>query len=179
MTKVPCRFYGQVTYGKQLQAYVFTDTNAKVPVENGMYVISLNQQKYFRYNQIIRQFRLIEARDNDWTTRYLLCKDLIFNQMTDQTYYVRQNRTELKLYYDQIIGQKHDSYDPESVQTEYLEKLVMTYLQDKDSYPCKQEYNRHMQEKPKKDKMGKLKRGINILRKRCTKSENEITKITT
>ena len=65
---------------------------------------------------MIRQFSLIEAKDYDWTTRYLLCKDLIFNQMTDQTSYVRQNRTELKLDYDQISSQRHDFCDPEPVQ---------------------------------------------------------------
>ena len=45
--------------------------------------------------------------------------------MTYQTNDVRQNRAKLKLGYDQITGQRHDSYDPESVQNEYLEKLDM------------------------------------------------------
>ena len=48
--------------------------------------------------------------------------------MTEQTSYVRQNSTELKLDYDQITCQRHDAYDSESVQSEYLEKLDMTYL---------------------------------------------------
>ena len=77
--------------------------------------------------------------------------------MKDQTNYVRQNRTELKLDYDQITGQRHDSYDPESIQNEYLEKLNVTYCQYKDSDPYKQEYYRHMQEIPKIEKMGQLK----------------------
>ena len=85
------RFYGQVTYDEQLQAYVFTDTDAKVPAENSMYVIFHEPtNRYFRYNPVSRQFRVIKAKDRDWTTRYLLCKDLIFNQMTDHTNFVRQ-----------------------------------------------------------------------------------------
>ena len=36
---MPCRFYRQVTYNEQLQAYVFIDTNARVPAEGSMYVI--------------------------------------------------------------------------------------------------------------------------------------------
>ena len=49
VTKMPCRFYGQVTYGKQLQAYVFTDSNAKVPAKNSMYVIFHEPtNRYFR-----------------------------------------------------------------------------------------------------------------------------------
>ena len=39
MTRMPLRFYRQVTYDKQLQAYVFTDNNASVLVETSMYVI--------------------------------------------------------------------------------------------------------------------------------------------
>ena len=33
MTGVPVRFYSQVTYNEQLQAYVFTDTNALIPAD--------------------------------------------------------------------------------------------------------------------------------------------------
>ena len=35
--------------------------------------------------------------------------------MTDQTNYARQNITELKLDYDQMISQRHESYGPELV----------------------------------------------------------------
>ena len=73
----------------------------------------------------------------------------MFNQMTDQTYYVWQNITELKLHYDQLTGQRHDMYKTELVQNEFLEKQEMIYPRDKDSEPYKQEYCRHMQEKPK------------------------------
>ena len=48
--------------------------------------------------------------------------------MTDQNSYVRQTRNKLKLDYDQMTSQRHDSYDPESIQNEYLEKSGMTYL---------------------------------------------------
>ena len=102
-----------MTYDEQLQAYVFTYTKAIVPAKNYMYVIfhePIKKKFYFKYNPLIRQLRLIGAKDCDWTTRCLLCKELIFNQMTDQTNYVRQNRTELELDYDQITGQRHDSY---------------------------------------------------------------------
>ena len=43
MTMVPDRFYRQVTYYDQLQAYVFIDTRALVPAKSSMYV--MNQQK--------------------------------------------------------------------------------------------------------------------------------------
>ena len=39
MTRVPCRFHRQVTYDEQLQAYVFTETNALILAETSMYVI--------------------------------------------------------------------------------------------------------------------------------------------
>ena len=42
-------------------------------------------KRYFRYNPTIYQFNLASARDLDCTTQYLLCKDYIFQQMTDQT----------------------------------------------------------------------------------------------
>ena len=64
-------------------------------------------------------------------TRYLVCQDVSFNQITDQTNYVRPGSNEQMLDkeisdlrfqdpdYDKIIGQRHDLYDPESVQNEY------------------------------------------------------------
>ena len=45
MIRVPHRFYRQVTYDEQLQAYVFIYINALVMAETSMYVISMNQQK--------------------------------------------------------------------------------------------------------------------------------------
>ena len=75
-------------------------------------------KSYFRYNPTINKFKLTEAEDYDWTTSYLLCKDLIFNQMTDKTTYVRQNRTAMKQDYDQMTTQKHDSYGPDAMQNE-------------------------------------------------------------
>ena len=55
----------------------------------------------------------------------------------------------MKLDYDQITSQRHDSHDPESIQNEYLETLDMMYPQDKDYDPYKQEYYKQIQEKPK------------------------------
>ena len=45
MTRLSCKFYRQVTYGDQPQAYVFADTNALVPAESSMYIIYMNQLK--------------------------------------------------------------------------------------------------------------------------------------
>ena len=45
MIRVPCRFYRQVTYDEQLQAYVFTDINALILAETSMSVIFHYQQK--------------------------------------------------------------------------------------------------------------------------------------
>ena len=45
MTRVPCRFYRQVTHDNQVQAYVFPDNNALVPAKNSMYVIFHEPQK--------------------------------------------------------------------------------------------------------------------------------------
>ena len=110
-----------MTYDEQLQAYVFIDTNARLPAEGSMYVIFHESTKrYFRYIPTIKQFKLTKAKDHNWTTRYLLCKDLIFNQMKGKTSYVRQSRIELKQGYDQMTSQRHDFYDPDAMQNEYL-----------------------------------------------------------
>ena len=94
---MPPRFYGQVTYDEELQAYIFVDTNARVPADGCMYVISHEPtNRYFRYNTTINQFKLNNPSDHDWTTQYLLCRDYIFHQMTDQTNYVKELKTELK-----------------------------------------------------------------------------------
>ena len=93
MTRVPCGFYRQVTYDEQLQAYVFTDTNAAISAETSMYIIFHEPTKQnLRYNPEIRKFRQVRVEECDWTTRYLLCQDVIFHQMTDQTNYVKQGR---------------------------------------------------------------------------------------
>ena len=62
-------------------------------LKTAMYVIFHEPTKrYFIYNPLIRQFRLTEAKNHYFTSRHLLHKDLMFNKMTDQTNYVRQNR---------------------------------------------------------------------------------------
>ena len=70
--KMPLRFYRQVTYDVQLQAYVFIDINATVPAVIGEYVIFHEHTNMFRYNLIINQFKWTKAKDCDWTTRSLL-----------------------------------------------------------------------------------------------------------
>ena len=69
----------------------------------------------------------------------ICCAELMFNQMTYQTSYVRQNRTELKLNYDQMTSQRPDSHDPEPIQNMHLEILDMMHPQDKDCDPYEQE----------------------------------------
>ena len=93
MTRVPHRFYRQVTYNEQLQAYVFTDTNVLILAETSIYVIfNESTKRNFKYNPEIKKFRQVRAEECDSTTRYLWCQDVIFHQMTDQTKYVRQGR---------------------------------------------------------------------------------------
>ena len=118
MTRVPHKFYKQVTYDGQLQANVFPDTNALVLAEKSMCIIFHEQRKRnFRYNPDIRQFRQVRAEECHWTNRYLLCQDVTIHQIIDQTNYVRQGRNEQMpdkqisdlLFqapdYDQITGQ--------------------------------------------------------------------------
>ena len=77
-----------------------------------MYIIFHGPTKrYFRYNQTIDQFDLTNARDCDWTSRYLLCRDYIFHQKTHQTNYVKQPKVELKRNYDQMINQRQNFHD--------------------------------------------------------------------
>ena len=64
ITRVSHRFYKQVTYDDQLQAYVFVDTRTLVPAENSMYIIFPETTKRnIRYNLEIRQFRQSKAED--------------------------------------------------------------------------------------------------------------------
>ena len=84
-------------YNEQLLAYVFVDTNLRVSAGGCMYVIFHQPTKgYFRYNPTINQFKLTNVKDCDWTTRYVLCRDYIFHQMTDQSKYIKQTKTKLK-----------------------------------------------------------------------------------
>ena len=76
---------------------MFVDTNARVPAEGCMYIIFHGPTNiYFRYNPTINQFNLTNAKDHNWITQYLLCKDYIFHEMTDQTNYAKQPKTKLK-----------------------------------------------------------------------------------
>ena len=54
-SRVPHRFYRQVTYDDQLQAYVFINMKALVPAKNSMYIIFHEPTKRnFRYCPEIR-----------------------------------------------------------------------------------------------------------------------------
>ena len=44
MTRIPHRFYQQVTYDEQLQAFVFTDNNALVLIETSITLFFMSQQ---------------------------------------------------------------------------------------------------------------------------------------
>ena len=96
-------------------------------------------KRNFRYNPQIRQCRQVRAEECDWTTRYLLCQDVIFHQMTEPNY-DRQGRNEQMLHkqvnnllfqtpdHDQIIGQRKDSYDIELVQNKNLKNPNITSM---------------------------------------------------
>ena len=74
MTRVSHRLYRLVTYDEQLQAYVFTDSNALITAETSMYIICHEPTKEnIRYNPEIRYFRQVRAEECDWAVRYLLC----------------------------------------------------------------------------------------------------------
>ena len=103
-------------YDECLQADVFADTDARVQAEGCMYVIFHEPtNQYFRHNPTGSQFKVTNAKGLDLTTRYLLCRDYIFHQMTDQTNYVKQTKTQLKQNYDQMTNQRQDFYDPDTV----------------------------------------------------------------
>ena len=74
MTGILHRFYRQVTYDIQLQAYAFTNYNVLIPVETSMYIIVHEPtRRSFRYNPKTMQFRQVKGENCDWTTRYLSC----------------------------------------------------------------------------------------------------------
>ena len=58
--------------------FTYYDIYDRVPAEGCMNVIFQEPTKrYFRYNPTINQLKLTNARDCDWTTRYLMCRDYI------------------------------------------------------------------------------------------------------
>ena len=70
MTRVPCRFYRQMTYDEKLQAYTFTDTNASILAEISMYIIYHEPTiRNFRYNPEIKQFIQVREEECDWTNQ--------------------------------------------------------------------------------------------------------------
>ena len=122
-------------YDEELQAYVFGDKNARVPTEGCIYIIFHGPTKrYFRYNPTTDQFGLPSARDHNCTTRYLLCKDYIFHQKTEQTNYVMQPKVKFKRNYDQMTNQRQNFHDQEAVQCKHSDRLNMRHPQDEDPY---------------------------------------------
>ena len=74
MTRMLHRFYRQVAYDDQPEAYIFTDKNALVPVENSVGIIFHEPtRRNCRYNPKTMHFRQVMVQDCYWTTRYLLC----------------------------------------------------------------------------------------------------------
>ena len=59
-----------------------------------------------------------------------IVQTLHFQQLTDQTNYDKQTKTELKQNYDQMTNLRQDFYDHDAIQHEYLDKLGMRYPQD-------------------------------------------------
>ena len=74
MTYVLRKNYGQVTYSMQKQAYVLIENDAKVPIENSMYIIYHEPTKSFKYDQKMKQMKQISV----YQMRLLLCQDAIF-----------------------------------------------------------------------------------------------------
>ena len=81
------------------------------------------------------------------------------------------------LDHDQIIGQRCDFHDFELVQNEYLRNFKIRGPMDKDSNPYKSEDYRHIQKKPKIDKMGNLKRGLELLEGGMQKVKTKLQKL--
>ena len=95
MTRMPYRSHRQVTYDEQLQEYVFTGNNALVPAETIMYVIFHEPtRRIFRYDPKSRQLKQVRVEKCAWTTRYLLCQDVIFHQGTSEIDDVTLGRNE-------------------------------------------------------------------------------------
>ena len=76
-----------------------------------------------------------------------------------------------------MTSQRHGPYDSDAMQNEYLEKLGMRYPQDEDCNPYKQEDYRPMQEKPKIEKMGKLKRELKFIERNVQRVRTKIQKL--
>ena len=154
LTRMSHRSYRKVTYHEQLQACIFTDNNTLVPVETSRYIIFREPtSRNFRYNPKTRQFRQVMVEECKWTTRCLLCQDLIFNQVTCKTNYIRQGRngqTQDKWVsdlwfkapeHDEEIGQGHNF---EIIQDEYLRNLDMIDPLGEGSEPYQMKDYRHM-----------------------------------
>ena len=60
-----------------------------------------------------------------------------------------------------MTSQRHDFYQPDAVEHDYLYKLGMRYPQDEDHYL--QEQYRQRQVKPNLEKMGELQRELKFL----------------
>ena len=49
-------------------------------------------RRNLRSNPKTMQFRQIRVEEFDWTTRYLLCQDVMFHQVTGKTNYIKQHK---------------------------------------------------------------------------------------
>ena len=157
---------------KELQANVFVDTNARVPAEGCRYIIFHGPTKrYFRYNPTIDQCNLTNARDCNRTTQYVLCKDNIFHQITDQTNYVKWPKVELKINYDQMTDQGQDLM----IKRQYSATIWIYQIW---GIPMMKvpiwKKSRKRKEKPKWEKKNKqIRKRIKIPWKKCAESKNK------
>ena len=72
-----------------------------------------------------------------------------------------------------MTSQKHDFYDPNAMQNEYLEKLGMRYPQDEDCEPI----NKNTTDKCKKTKirkMDKQQRGLKFLERNVQRVKTKL-----
>ena len=76
-----------------------------------------------------------------------------------------------------MTSQRQESYDPDTIQHMYSDKLGMRYPQDEDSNPYKQEHYRQRQEKQKSEKMGKLQRELKFLQRNVQRVRTKLQKL--
>ena len=68
MIYIQRRFYEQVTYSAQKQAYVFVENDAIVTIENSMCAMYHDPtKKSFKYDQKMKQFQHISTHDHELT----------------------------------------------------------------------------------------------------------------
>ena len=112
MTRVPRKFYGKVACNKQMQAYVFIENNALVPLEDSNYAIFYEPTKlYFKYSHQTMQLSQVRCDEiNSWR-KHLLSWDVILHQSMGTNDNIRQiqtpdhiNRTDRQSTYVHVVA---------------------------------------------------------------------------